>query len=379
VLREYAKLPVMGNSFGRLFRLTTFGESHGVALGAVVDGCPAGLALDAALVQRALDRRRPGQSTLVTQRKELDEVEIVSGTDGGLTLGTPIAMTIRNTDAKPRDYAAVSTAFRPSHADYTYHHKFGVSASSGGGRASARETVARVAGGAVAELVLAAYGIEIVAWVDQVGELRASVDGGTVNRQQVDSNPVRCPVAHSAIEMQTLIEQVRKDGDSVGGVVAVVARGLPAGWGEPVFDKLDAELAKALLSIPAVKGFEIGSGFSSASMRGSTHNDAIYRDDNGAIRTRTNHAGGVVGGISNGEHLVMRVAFKPTATIMQAQQTIDRDGNATSLSGRGRHDACVLPRAVPIVEAMVALVLADHALLHRCRAGFSDHGTQPKR
>ena len=353
----------MGNSFGRLFRLTTFGESHGAGLGAIVDGCPAGLVVTQALIQQALDRRRPGQSALVSQRQELDEIEILSGVENDLTLGTPIGLLVRNRDAKARDYQAVAQAYRPSHADYTYQAKFGISASSGGGRASARETVSRVAGGAIAEQVLQRFGVEIVAWVAQVGSVGSNVDAATVSRIAVDATAVRCPDLGAASAMTELIEATRKAGDSVGGVICVVARGIPAGWGEPVFDKLDADLAKAMLSIPAVKGFEIGSGFAGTSMNGSAHNDAIFQNADGVVHTRTNHAGGIVGGISNGEHVWMRIAFKPTATIMQAQETIDRAGGATMLSGRGRHDPCVLPRAVPIVEAMLALVLVDQFMI----------------
>ncbi len=366
----------MGNSFGRLFRLTTFGESHGAGVGAIVDGCPAGLTVTSSLIQQALDRRRPGQSSLVSQRKESDEIEILSGVENDVTLGTPIGLLVRNLDAKARDYQAVAQAFRPSHADYTYQAKFGISASSGGGRASARETVSRVAAGAIAEQVLQRFGVEIVAWVAEVGNVHSDVEPSTVTRTAVDATPVRCPDRSAATTMTELIEVTRKAGDSIGGVVCVAVRGVPVGWGEPVFDKLDADLAKAMLSIPAVKGFEIGSGFAGTTMNGSAHNDAIFRSPDGVVHTRTNHAGGVVGGISNGEHILLRVAFKPTATIMQAQETIDREGGATMLTGRGRHDPCVLPRAVPIVEAMVALVLADHALRHRARNGFaqSTHG-----
>lgn len=365
----------MGNSFGTLFRLTTFGESHGVGLGAIVDGCPAGLPITNELLQQALDRRRPGQSTLVSQRKETDTVELLSGVENGVSLGTPIGLLVRNVDAKPRDYQAMNQAFRPSHADYTYHAKFGISASSGGGRASARETVSRVAGGAIAAQVLQRFGVEIVAWVAQVGSVHAAIDAATVSRQAVDANAVRCPDPSAAAAMIELIEATRKAGDSVGGIICASARGVPVGWGEPVFDKLDADLAKAMLSIPAVKGFEIGSGFAGTTMVGSTHNDALYRSADGVVHTQSNHAGGVVGGISNGESIFVRIAFKPTATIMQAQSTIDRDGAATTITGRGRHDPCVLPRAVPIVEAMMALVLADHALRHRARAGFSAEPT----
>lgn len=360
----------MGSRFGTAFTVTTFGESHGPALGVVIDGCPPQLPLPLAQIQAALDRRRPGQSALVSPRREPDQVEVLSGVaEDGRTLGTPIALLVRSLDARSKDYAEVEAAYRPSHADYTYDAKFGVRAVAGGGRASARETVGRVAAGAVAEAVLAPLGIDIVAWVDEVEHVAASVDGATVTRADVDREAVRCPDLAAAAAMTTVIEGARKDGDSVGGVIRAVARGVPAGWGAPVFDKLDADLAKAMLSIPAVKGFELGSGFAGARLRGSTHNDEIYRDDAGRIRTRTNRSGGVVGGISNGEDLTLRVAFKPTATIMRPQATVDRAGNPTTLAPRGRHDPCVLPRAVPIVEAMIALVLVDHYLRHRGQVG----------
>jgi len=360
----------MGNRFGTALTVTTFGESHGPGVGVIVDGCPPRLPLPTAAIQAALDRRRPGQSTLTSPRREPDQVEILSGvTDDAHTLGTPIAMLVRTVDARSRDYANVESAYRPSHADYTYDAKFGVRAVAGGGRASARETVGRVAAGAVAEAILAPLGVRIVAWVDEVEDVIAAVDGDRVTRADVDATAVRCPDPVAAAAMTACIEGARKDGDSVGGVIRAVAHGVPAGWGAPVFDKLDADLAKAMLSIPAVKGFELGSGFAGARLRGSTHNDEIYRDDAGRVRTRTNRAGGVVGGIANGEPITMRIAFKPTATIMRAQPTIDRDGNATTLAPRGRHDPCVLPRAVPIVEAMTALVLADHFLRHRGQCG----------
>jgi len=360
----------MGNRFGTALTVTTFGESHGPAVGVIVDGCPPRLPLELADVQRALDRRRPGQSTLVSPRREPDQVELLSGlSDDGLTLGTPIAMLVRTVDARGKDYGEVETKYRPSHADYTYDAKFGIRAIAGGGRASARETVGRVAAGAVAAAILAPLGVQVVAWVDEVAGLAAQVDGDTVTRADVDGTPVRCPDPAAAAAMIACIEAARKDGDSVGGVIRAVARGVPAGWGAPVFDKLDAELAKAMLSIPAVKGFEVGSGFAGTRERGSTHNDVIYRDDAGRVRTRTNRSGGVVGGISNGEAITMRIAFKPTATIMRPQETIDRAGQAATIAPRGRHDPCVLPRAVPIVEAMTLLVLADHFLRQRGQCG----------
>jgi chorismate synthase len=356
----------MASSFGTLFRITTFGESHGPAIGVVIDGCPAQLPLDVAAIQAALDRRRPGQSALVSQRREADTVEILSGVQGGVTLGTPIAMTIRNTDARSKDYAALETAYRPSHADYTYDAKYGIRAVAGGGRASARETAARVAAGAVAEQLLARVGVSIVAWVDEVADIAATVDDAAVTRTAVDATPIRCPDPAAAARMIERVEAVRKAGDSVGGVVRAIARGVPAGWGEPVFDKLEADLGKAMLSIPAVKGVENGDGFAGTKLAGSEHNDIFYTRDDGSIATRTNRSGGIQGGISNGMPITLRVAFKPTATIMRAQPTIDRDGNAVTLEPKGRHDPCVLPRAVPIVEAMIALVLADHYLRQRC-------------
>jgi chorismate synthase len=352
----------MGSSFGALFRITTFGESHGPAIGVVVDGCPPRLALDLAHIQGELDRRRPGQSRLVSQRKEADRVEILSGVLDGVTLGTPIAMVIRNEDARSKDYEQVAQAYRPSHADYTYDAKYGIRAVAGGGRASARETAARVAAGAVAQQLLAARGVTIVAWVDEVAGIAAQVGDASVTRAAVDTNDIRCPDAAAAAKMIERVEAARKAGDSVGGVIRAIARGVPAGWGEPVFDKLDADLAKAMLSIPAVKGFESGSGFAGTLLAGSQHNDPFYRRDDGVIGTRTNRSGGIQGGISNGEPITLRLAFKPTATIMQAQDTVDAEGQPAVLQPKGRHDPCVLPRAVPIVEAMFALVLADHAL-----------------
>ncbi|HEY0195529.1 MAG TPA: chorismate synthase [Kofleriaceae bacterium] len=352
----------MGSSTGQLFRISTFGESHGPALGVVVDGCPPRLALDVADIQAELDRRRPGQSRLVSQRKEADRVELLSGVLDGKTLGTPIGMMIRNEDARSKDYAEIAGAYRPSHADYTYDAKYGIRAVAGGGRASARETAARVAAGAIAQVMLRARGVAIVAWVDEVAGITASVDEHALTRAAVDANDLRCPDPAAAPAMIERIEQARKAGDSVGGVIRAVARGVPAGWGEPVFDKLDADLAKAMMSIPAVKGIEVGSGFAGTRMTGSEHNDLFYRRDDGSIGTRTNYSGGVQGGISNGEPVTLRIAFKPTATIMQPQDTVDAAGHAAVLAPKGRHDPCVLPRAVPIVEAMLALVLADHCL-----------------
>ena len=359
-----------GNSFGELFRVTTFGESHGPAVGVIVDGCPPRLPITVAEIQRELDRRRPGQSAITTQRREPDTVEILSGvSDDGLTLGTPLAMLVRNQDMRSGDYDEMRTKFRPSHADFTYKAKYGIRAWQGGGRASARETVGRVAAGVLARKVLAAAGsVDIVAWVRQVQDLEVDVDPDTVTPAAVDANIVRCPDAAVAAAMIALIDGARKAGDSLGGVVEAVARGVPAGLGEPVFDKLDAELAKAMLSLPAAKGFEIGSGFSGTFLTGSQHNDPFY-DGGGRVRTRTNRSGGVQGGISNGEAITLRVAFKPTATIIREQETVDEDGHDTTIKARGRHDPCVLPRAVPIVEAMMALVLADHFLRQRGQCG----------
>lgn len=358
----------MGSELGVLFRISTFGESHGPALGVVVDGFPARLPIDIAHIQGELDRRRPGQSRLVSQRKETDQVEILSGVLDGISLGTPIAMLIRNQDARSKDYEEIARAYRPSHADYTYDAKYGIRAVAGGGRSSARETAARVAAGALAQQLLARAGVDIVAWVDEVCGIRAVVDDATVTRARVDMNDIRCPDSAAAAAMIERVEQARKAGDSVGGVIRAVARGVPAGWGEPIFDKLEADLAKAMMSIPAVKGVENGSGFAGTLMTGSEHNDLFIRRPDGEIGTRTNRSGGIQGGISNGEPITLRIAFKPTATIMRDQETVDPDGNPTTLRPRGRHDACVLPRAVPIVEAMIALVLADHFLRHRAHA-----------
>ena len=358
-----------GNSFGSAFRITTFGESHGPAVGVIVDGCPPRLPVTAAEIQQELDRRRPGQSIITTQRREADAVEILSGVHEGLTLGTSIAMMVRNTDNRGGDYEEMRTKFRPSHADYTYQAKYGVRAWQGGGRASARETVGRVAAGVLARKALAAAGpIEIVSWVQRVQDIETDVDPLAVTRDAVDANIARCPDAATAEKMIARIDEARKAGDSLGGVVEAVARGVPAGLGEPVFDKLDAELAKAMLSLPAAKGFEIGSGFAGTYLTGSQHNDPFFNGA-GRVRTRTNRSGGVQGGISNGEAITIRVAFKPTATILREQETVDQDGRDTTIKGRGRHDPCVLPRAVPIVEAMFALVLADHFLRQRGQCG----------
>jgi chorismate synthase len=357
----------VSSSLGVLFRVATFGESHGPALGVVVDGCPPRLPLDVEAIQAELDRRRPGQSRLVSQRKEADRVEILSGVLDGITLGTPIAMLIRNQDARGKDYEEIAAAYRPSHADYTYDAKYGIRAVAGGGRASARETAARVAAGAIAQQLLARRGVAIVAWVDEVAGIAAAVDEAAVTRADVDRNDVRCPDDVAAATMIERIERARKDGDSVGGVVRAVARGVPPGWGEPVFDKLEAELAKAMMSIPAAKGVESGDGFAGTRLTGSEHNDLFYRRPDGTIGTRTNRSGGVQGGISNGEPITLRIAFKPTATIMRPQESVTPSGEAALLQPKGRHDPCVLPRAVPIVEAMFAIVLADHYLRQAAR------------
>lgn len=352
----------MASSFGTLFRVTTWGESHGGGVGVVVDGCPPRLPVSVSAIQGELDRRRPGQSSLVSQRNESDRVEILSGVQDGLALGTPIAMLVRNEDARGRDYDEMKEKYRPSHADFTYDEKYGIRAWEGGGRASARETIGRVAAGAVAKQVLRAFEVEVLAWVEQVQHLRATVDAAQVTFDQVEANPMRCPDPVASGLMIAHIEAIRKVGNSVGGVVACVARGVPAGWGEPVFDKLEADLGKAVLSLPACKGFEIGSGFAGTLLTGLEHNDAYRADESKQVFTLTNRSGGIQGGISNGMPITLRAAFKPTATVMHEQDTVTTEHENTTLKGRGRHDACVLPRAVPMVEAMVALVLADHAL-----------------
>jgi len=359
----------MGNTFGRFFRITTWGESHGGGVGVVIDGCPPRLALSETDIQPDLDRRRPGQSRIVTPRKESDTVQILSGTFEGQTLGTPISMWVRNEDARPEAYGEMATKFRPSHADYTYQAKYGIRNWQGGGRTSARETVGRVAAGAVARKILREqFGVEVLAYVKQVHRLAADVDPERVTAADVESNIVRCPNPAMAEQMVRLIEKTRQEGNTVGGIVEGLARGVPPGWGEPVFDRLEADLGKAMLSLPATKGFEIGSGFQCVLMTGREHNDA-FRMRDGKVRTVTNRSGGVQGGISNGELICFRVAFKPVATVMHEQDTVDVHYQNTTLKGRGRHDACVLPRAVPIVEAMTALVLVDHALRHRAQCG----------
>jgi chorismate synthase len=360
----------MGNTFGHLFRISTFGESHGGGVGVVIDGCPPLVEIDAADIQAELDRRRPGQSKITTPRKEADTCEILSGVFEGKTLGTPIAILVRNQNTRPQDYEEMATTYRPSHADATYDAKYGIRNWEGGGRSSARETVGRVAAGAIAKKILfLKAGVEIVGYVKRIKDLECVADPDTVSLEQVESNIVRCPDAECAEQMIELIEQIRDRGDSIGGVVECVARNVPKGLGMPVFDKLEADLAKAVMSLPASKGFEIGSGFAGTLLTGSQHNDEYYTDEKGAIRTVTNRSGGIQGGIANGENIILRVAFKPTATIRQQQRTVTREGEETLLAAKGRHDPCVLPRAVPMVEAMVALVLCDHLLRHHGQCG----------
>lgn len=358
----------MPSVFGTLFKIATFGESHGRGVGAVIDGCPPRIALSEADIQPQLNRRRPGQSDLTTEREEGDRVTILSGVEQGVTLGTPVALIVSNQDARPEDYEKMSDIPRPSHADFTYQMKYGIRASSGGGRSSARETVGRVAAGAVAEKFLKeAYAVEIVAWVHSVGEIEApDPDAEKLTRQDVDMNPVRCPDREAAEKMVQAIREVKEAGDSLGGVICCLCRNVPAGWGEPVFDKLEALLAQAALSIPSAMGFEIGSGFSGARMRGSKHNDPFVKKGD-RLGTKTNFSGGVQGGISNGEPILFRVAFKPPATIGLPQDTVDFSGKKVLLEVKGRHDPCVVPRAVPIVESMAALVLADMALHQKTR------------
>ena len=359
----------MGSSFGQLFRISTFGESHGGGVGVVIDGCPPRIPLSEPDIQRELDRRRPGQSAIVSQRNEADRCEILSGVFEDQTLGTPIAILVRNEDARPEAYQEIATAFRPSHADFTYEAKYGIRNWQGGGRASARETIGRVAAGAVARKVLAQLfpKLELLAYVVRVHDVSAKLDSGSITAASVEANIVRCPDDKAATEMIARIEEARAAGDSLGGVIEVVVRQAPRGLGEPVFDKLEADLAKAMLSLPATKGFEIGSGFKAAAMKGSEHNDPFEMRE-GEVRTTSNHSGGVQGGISNGENIIFRVAFKPTATIARRQRTVTATKEETFLAVRGRHDPCVLPRAVPMVEAMTALVLCDHVLRQRAIA-----------
>jgi chorismate synthase len=353
----------MSSTFGQVFRIHTFGESHGGGVGVIIDGCPPRVPVSVEQIQHELDRRRPGQSEIVTPRKEADSAEILSGLQDGVTLGSPISILVRNTDQRPGAYDEMASKYRPSHADYTYDAKYGIRSASGGGRASARETIGRVAAAAVARQVLDKLhpGIEILAWVKSIQELQAEVDPQTVTSEVIESNIVR---TGDPAMVETMIERIkatRADGNSVGGIIECVIRNCPPGLGEPIFDKLEADLAKAMLSIPATKGFEIGSGFAGTLLTGREHNDS-FRIIDGQVRTTTNRSGGVQGGISNGESIIFRIAFKPTATIMSEQETVTFDGENTELKGRGRHDACVLPRAVPIVEAMATLVLTDHLL-----------------
>lgn len=354
-----------GNTFGTLFRLTTFGESHGPALGGVLDGCPPGLELNLEEVQSELDRRKPGQSSLTTARRESDHIEWLSGIFDGKSTGAPIAFLFRNEDAQPDDYSHIEEAFRPSHADYTTHAKYGIRDFRGGGRSSARETIARVAAGAIARQYLKLQGIEVCAYVERVHEIAIAEEPLFYDRSVIDSNAVRCPNPGTAAQMATVIENAKKSGDTLGGAVVLVARGVPAGLGEPVFDKLQADLAHALWSIPAVKGMELGSGFAGSAMQGSEHNDAFITNGQGEVSTATNRSGGIQGGISNGNEIAIRLAFKPVSTLIKAQSTINTRGEEVIIEGRGRHDPCVLPRAVPVVESMALLVLADHWLKNK--------------
>ena len=356
----------MSSRFGQVFQISTFGESHGGGVGVVVDGCPPRLPLSAEEIQHDLDRRRPGQSRLTTPRQEADRVEILSGVFEGRTTGSPIALLVRNEDARPSAYEHMKDVYRPSHADYTTEAKFGIRNWQGGGRASARETIGRVAAGAIARKLLhEVSGVEVLAWVSRVHTVEAKLDPGSVSLEAIEANPVRCPDPGIAEEMARAIEAARERGDSLGGIVECVARDVPPGLGEPVFDKLEANLAAALMSLPATKAFEIGSGLAGTRMTGIEHNDPFVPGPDGRPRTAANRSGGVQGGISNGEDITLRVAFKPTATIAQAQDTVTTTGDAATLEERGRHDPCVLPRAVPMVEAMVCLVLADHWLRQR--------------
>ena len=354
-----------GSIFGKLFTITTFGESHGKGIGVIIDGCPAGIDINIDFIQSELRRRRPGQSAIVTQRKENDEVQILSGVFEGFATGSPIAMLIPNDDQKSGDYSHIKDSFRPSHADYTFEVKYGHRDYRGGGRSSARETAARVAAGAVAKLFLNHFGITINAWVSQVGTIGMPYPPNNIDYGLIESNDVRCPDPKLADEMIQLIKQTRKDGDTIGGSVTCNITGVPVGLGEPVFDKLHAELGKAILSINACKGFEYGSGFEGITMKGSEHNDSFFANDDGSIATKTNYSGGIQGGISNGMDIYFRAAFKPVATIIPAQDSVDKFGQTTIITGKGRHDPCVVPRAVPIVESMAALVLADFMLRNK--------------
>tara|TARA_B100001142_G_scaffold74845_1_gene75547 strand:- start:2159 stop:3295 length:1137 start_codon:yes stop_codon:yes gene_type:complete len=361
------KLP---NTFGKLYKITTWGESHGDAVGVTIDGCPPGINITNEDIQFELNRRKPGQSEITTQRKESDLAEILSGTFEGKTLGSPIHISVINNDAKSKDYDSLKDLYRPSHADYTYDIKYGIRNWKGGGRASARETIGRVAAGAIAKKILKQkFDIDIVGYVKSIQNLTATVDTDTVTISDVEQNIARCPDINIANKMIDKIKEVRKNGDSLGGVVELVCRNVPPGLGEPVFDKLEADLGKAVLSLPACKGFEVGSGFSGTLMLGSEHNDEFY-NDSGTIRTKTNNSGGIQGGISNGENIILKAAFKPTGTIIKQQNTVTNKGKEIEFGGRGRHDPCVLPRAVPMVESMVAIVLIDHALRHNAQNNF---------
>jgi chorismate synthase len=356
----------MGNSFGTLFRISSWGESHGGGIGVVIDGCPPRLELCENDIQPFLDRRRPGQSKLTTPRDEADRVEILSGTFQGKTLGTPIALLVRNKDARPQAYDEMKTKFRPSHADFTYQNKFGIRNHEGGGRSSARETIARVAAGAIAQKILTTEKIQISTYIDRIHDISCPPLEEIPSLESIEASPTRCPHPETARKIENRILEAKKEGDSVGGTIICRVNGLPIGLGAPVFDRLEADLAKAMISLPATKGFEIGSGFKGTTLKGSEHND-LFEERDGRVRTKSNRSGGVQGGISNGEELYFRIAFKPTATVLQVQQTVDENGVNTELMGRGRHDPCVLPRAVPIVEAMTALVLIDHRMRHHAQ------------
>ena len=362
----------MGSSFGKIFRVTTFGESHGGAVGVILDGCPPKLKINIDLIQNELDRRRPGQSNITTPRNEDDKLEILSGLKEGITLGTPIAMLVRNKDQRPGDYSNLEQVFRPSHADGTYHLKYGIQAGSGGGRASARETIGRVAAGAIAKQLLKnLFNTEILSWVKRIHDIDSQVNKNKLTQSKIDSNIVRCPDDKVASKMIKRIKELQQEGDSCGGVIECLVKNVPSGLGMPVFDKLEADLAKALMSLPATKGFEIGSGFLGTYLRGSEHNDSfIESDDISKLKTISNNSGGIQGGISNGENIEMKIAFKPTATIGKEQKTVNAYGKEVLMKAKGRHDPCVLPRAVPMVDSMVALVLADHLLLHQAQCSI---------
>ena len=362
----------MGNSFGKIFKVNTFGESHGGAVGVILDGCPPRLELDIEQIQNELDRRKPGQSQITTPRKEEDKLEILSGIKDNITLGTPIAMIIRNKDQRPSDYSNIEKVFRPSHADGTYHLKYGIQADSGGGRASARETIGRVAGGAIAKQFLRKlHEIEILSWVKRIHNIDSDVNPEDITFKSIESNIIRCPDFEIAEKMIKRITELQQKGDSCGGVIEAIVKNMPSGLGMPVFDKLEADLAKALMSLPATKGFEIGSGFSGTYLTGSEHNDPfIQSNENNKLKTLSNNSGGIQGGISNGEMLKMRIAFKPTATIRKEQKTVNSAGKEVIMKALGRHDPCVLPRAVPMVDAMIALVVADHVLLNHAQCGI---------